>query len=425
VRFKRRYTYALVGIVLALFLGLVAINLQPDRRELRDPVPPIVTTSDPAFMRTIAGLYGSNLIPGNTVETLVNGNEIFPAMLDAIRSAEVSVNFETYVYWDGTIAQEFADALSERARAGVEVRVMVDWAGSVPMDEELIEQMRRAGVQVVRFRPLSWYTIDRVNNRTHRKLLVVDGRIGFTGGVGIGDEWMGDARAPDEWRETHYRVTGPVVAMFQGGFNSNWVEDSGEVLLGDTHFPPLEPTGDVTAQLVISSTGGRNYVHLMMMTVLAAAERHIRITTPYFVPDEVAKRQLIQARMRGVEVDIIVPGEHMSKELVRLASRHFWGPLLEAGVRIHEYEPTFMHAKLLVVDEAFATVGSTNYDERSFRLNDEANLNVFDEAFAREQIALFERDLALSQQITLEMWENRPLRQRVGDWIMSWLRAQL
>jgi cardiolipin synthase A/B len=425
VRLKRRYKYTLVGIVLALFLGLVALNLQPDRRELRDPVPPVVTTSDPAFLRTIAGLYGSNLIPGNTIETLVNGNEIFPAMLDAIRSAEISVNFETYVYWDGTIAQEFADALSERARAGVEVRVMVDWAGSVPMDEDLIEQMRRAGVQVVRFRPLSWYTIDRVNNRTHRKLLIVDGRIGFTGGVGIGDEWMGDARAPDEWRETHYRVTGPVVAMFQGGFNSNWVEDSGEVLLGDTHFPPLEPTGDVTAQLVISSTGGRNYVHLMMMTVLAAAERHIRITTPYFVPDEVAKRQLIQARMRGVEVDIIVPGEHMSKEFVRLASRHFWGPLLEAGVRIHEYEPTFMHAKLLVVDEAFATVGSANYDERSFRLNDEANLNVFDAEFAREQIALFEQDLARSQQITLEMWENRPIRQRVGDWIMSFLRAQL
>jgi cardiolipin synthase A/B len=421
----RRYKYVFWGILLALLAGIVAINVLPDRRELRDPVDPVVLTSDPAFLRTVGGLYGSNLLAGNRIETLVNGNEIFPAMLDAIRSAQISINFETYVYWSGLIAREFAEALSERARAGVEVRVMMDWAGSVPTDPDLLELMEAAGVQVVRFRPIHWYTLDRVNNRTHRKLLVVDGRVGFTGGVGIGDEWLGDARAPDEWRETHYRVTGPVVAMLQGGFVSNWVEDSGEVLQGDAHFPPLEPAGDAVAQMVISSTGGRNYMHLMMMTVLAAAESHIRMTTPYFVPDRVAKAQLLQARRRGVEVDIIVPGEHMSKEFVRGASRHLWGPLLEAGIRIHEYEPTFMHAKLLVVDEAFATVGSTNFDERSFRLNDEANLNVFDAEFAREQIALFEQDLAQSRPITLEMWQNRPFRQKAADWVLSWFRAQL
>jgi cardiolipin synthase A/B len=278
---------------------------------------------------------------------------------------------------------------------------------------------------VVRFRPLRWYTLDRLNNRTHRKLLIVDGRVGFTGGVGISDDWLGDARNPDEWRESHYRVEGPIVAMLQGAFVSNWVEDTGEVLQGEAHFPPLERAGEVVAKLVVSTTGSRNYMHLMLMTVIAAAERHIRITTPYFVPGEVAMEQLLQARDQGVEVDVIVPGEHIDQEIVGRASRHFWGRLLEAGVRIHEYQPTFIHAKLLVVDTAFVSVGSTNFDERSFRLNDEANLNVFDTEFACDQIRVFEDDLARSRQVTLEDWENRSLREKFVDWSASWFRPQI
>ncbi len=414
-----------LGIVLATVLaGIVMLNILPDRRELRDPIPHTAAASDPAFLRSLSGLYGSNLLPGNSIETLTNGDEIFPAMLDAIHSAEISVNFETYVYWSGRIAREFAEALSDRARHGVEVRVLMDWAGSQQMEPELIDLMEEAGVRVVRFRPLKWYTLDRINNRTHRKLLIVDGQVGFTGGVGIGDEWLGDARNPDEYRETHYRITGPVVAMLQGAFVSNWVEDTGEVLKGDLHFPPLEPAGETVAQLVISSTSSRNYIHLMLMTVIAAAENHIRVTTPYLVPDDVAIAQLVEARARGVEVDIIVPGDHNDAEMVRHASRHFWGELLEAGIRIHEYTPTFMHAKLMVVDETFVSVGSTNFDERSFRLNDEANLNIFDAAIAREQIEIFNADLARTREVTLEEWRNRPLRQRVADWFWSWWRAQ-
>ena len=419
-----------LGTVLAVALGVVtlvvaALNLMPDRRELRDRVQAVMGMSDPAFLRSMDGLYGSNLLAGNNVETLLNGDRIFAAMLDAIRGAETSINFETYVYWSGEIAETFAEALAERARAGIEVRVLLDWFGSKPMEADLLARMEDAGVQVTRFRPIHWYTIDRINNRTHRKLLVVDGRTGFTGGVGVADEWLGDARHPGEFRETHYRVTGPAVAALQGAFVSNWVEDSGEILRGDAFFPALQPTGAMTAQLALSSTGSRNDIHMMLMTALAGAESHIRIATPYFIPDDVAIRQLVDARARGVEVDILLPGPEINKPAVRRASRALWGPLLQAGVRIHEYQPTFLHAKLLIVDEALASVGSTNFDERSFRLNDEANLNVFDAAFAREQIAVFEADLARSRAVTLAEWQARPWTTRAGDWMLSWLRPQL
>ena len=424
----RRYRRAIIAAIVTLALTLVAVvaalNLMPDRRELRGPVTAQMAPTDSDFQRTMAGLFGSSLMDGNSIDILQNGDDIFPAMLEAIASARTSINFETYIYWTGQIAQDFAQALVERAQAGVEVRVLLDWVGSVSMDEALIAAMEDAGIQVKRFRPVRWYTLDRINNRTHRKFLVVDGRVGFIGGVGIGDEWLGDARTPDEWRETHYRVTGPVVAAMLGGFVSNWVEDTGEVLQGDAFFPPLEQTGDITAQLVLSSTGSRNYIHLMLMTALASAQEHIRMTTPYFVPDEVAIAQLRNARARGVEVDIIVPGEHMSKEMVRYTSRHLWKPLLQAGVRIHEFQPTFMHAKLLIVDNQFVSIGSTNFDERSFRLNDEANLNVYDQNFAAAKTEIFEADLSRAREYTLQNWQNRPIDIRVKDWAWSWLRTQ-
>lgn len=421
---RRQIGTAITVVAATAMAGIAALNLMPDRRELREPVPTAVTSSSPDFERTLAGLFGSNLVPDNRIESLVNGDEIFPAMLAAIEAAEQTINFETYVYWSGDIAREFARALIAQAQAGVEVRVLLDWFGSTPMDLSLIDDMEAAGIRVVRFRPVRWYTLNRINNRTHRKLLVVDGRTGFTGGVGIGDEWLGDARHPGEWRETHYRVTGPIVAAMQGAFVSNWVEDTGELLQGPRFFPELEPTGETMAQMVLSSTGSRNYMHMMLMAAIAGAEQHIRISTPYLVPDDVAMAQLLQARARGVAIDIIVPGDHTDKDLVRHASRHFWGPLLQAGVRIHEFQPTFMHAKLVIIDEAFASIGSTNFDERSFRLNDEANLNVFDPDFAREQITLFDQDLARSREVTLDMWQNRPLWERMKDWTWSWLRTQ-
>nr|WP_246349464.1 phospholipase D-like domain-containing protein [Devosia subaequoris] len=347
-------------------------------------------------------------------------------MLDAIANAEASINLETYVYWSGAIGARFAEALAERAAAGVEVNVLLDWQGSVPMRPELIELMTAAGVVVERFRPVHWYTIDRLNSRTHRKLLVVDGRIGFIGGVGIADKWLGDARNPDEFRELHYRVEGPIVAAMQGAFVFNWVEASGHTLQGPAYFPELDTSDDgQLAQLVYSTTGARNVMHLMLMTAISAAQNNIRIGTAYFVPDEIALRQLLAARERGVRVDIMVPGKHTNKDVVRSASRHFWGDLLRAGVNIYEFDPTMYHAKMMIVDDRWTTVGSANFDERSFRLNDEANLNLFGADFAREQIQIFEQDLAKSTPVSLEQWEDRPISEKALDWLASVLRVQL
>jgi cardiolipin synthase len=405
---------------------LLLMNLIPARPDLEYRLEHHYAAADPLFLRVMGGVVGPAVLEGNHVETLVNGDRIFPAMLEAIAEARHSINFETYVYWTGEPARAFAAHLAERARAGVEVRVLLDWQGSVPMDRDLLALMREAGADVRRFRRPRWYTLDRMNNRTHRKLLMVDGRIGFTGGVGIADKWAGDARGEDEWRDTHYRITGPVVAQMQSAFIDNWLEAAGELPRGDAHFPALEPAGSMLAQTAKSSPqGGSTTMHLMFMMAVAAAEQHIRIGMPYFVPDDLAIDHLVAASRRGVAVSLMLPGEHMDKQFVRRASRHRWGRLLEAGVRIWEYQPTMYHPKLVVVDEAWASVGSANFDERSFRLNDEANLNVFDAGFAREQIAMFEADQARSREVTLEEWRSRPTARRLGDWFWGLFRSQL
>ena len=423
---KRTFAIALAAVVGAIGTLLFVI-LTPEPHELTGPVPATLSTTSKAdFVRSMLGIHSGQYSAGNEVLTLQNGAEIFPAMLDAIANAEASINLETYVYWSGAIGARFAEALAERAAAGVEVNVLLDWQGSVPMRPELIELMTAAGVVVKRFRPVHWYTIDRLNSRTHRKLLVVDGRIGFIGGVGIADKWLGDARNPDEFRELHYRVEGPIVAAMQGAFVFNWVEASGHTLQGPAYFPELDTSDDgQLAQLVYSTTGARNVMHLMLMTAISAAQNNIRIGTAYFVPDEIALRQLFAARERGVRVDIMVPGKHTNKDVVRSASRHFWGDLLRAGVNIYEFDPTMYHAKIMVVDDQWTTVGSANFDERSFRLNDEANLNLFGADFAREQIRIFELDLAKSTPVTLEQWEDRPISEKALDWLASVLRVQL
>ncbi|WP_127142527.1 phospholipase D-like domain-containing protein [Pelagibacterium montanilacus] len=417
-----------VGLA-AFLLGAIVVQLLnsfvPPPHELKGPVPPRMTAGSAEFARAMDGLFPPNIVPGNAITTLVNGDEIFEAMLEEIESAQASINFETYVYWSGEIAERFAEALANRAQQGVEVRVLLDWQGSVPMEPGLVDAMTSAGVKVERFRPLQWYTVDRINNRTHRKILMVDGEVAFTGGVGIADEWRGDASGPAEWRDTHYRITGPIVAQFQGAFQDNWIETSGELLEGEQFFPPLEQAGDVPAQLLNSSVGERNLTHLMVMTALSAAQDVIRIGTPYFVPDEIAIGQLLDARERGAEVFVLMPGEHMNKELVQSASRHSWGRLLEAGVRLFEFDPTMYHAKVIIVDEAWVSVGSANFDERSFRLNDEANLNVFDPRFAAGQIALFDEDVSRAREVSLSEWENRPWQEKVTDWLWSHFRVQL
>lgn len=412
---------ATLGVVGCLVVG----NLLPERQELREPLPHHLASSDGQLRTSMGALFGSGYIAGNRVETLVNGMRIFPSMLRAIREARQTITFETYIYWRGDVAAEFAEALAAKAREGKSVKVLLDWVGSIPMDEGLIKRMQDAGVEIVRFRPVTWYTLDRLNNRTHRKILVVDGRIGFIGGVGIADEWNGDARSPHEWRDNHYRLEGPAVAELQAAFAEHWIEATGELLLGDRFFPDIAAAGDYAAQIVISSTHQRNVMHLMLMTALASAQKNVRIATPYFVPDELTRRQLLDARSRGVEVQILVPGAQTDARVVRKASRHLWGELLQAGVKISDYQPTFFHGKLVVIDDVWTSVGSTNIDDRALRLNDEANVNLFDQRFARAQITVFDRDVAASRPYSLQDWQNRSASETFSDWLASLTRSQI
>jgi cardiolipin synthase len=418
----------IAAIVLGGFLAVVLfLNLFASGEKKLEHLPEhLYSTRDPQFPRVMGSLLGPSLLAGNSVTALRNGDEIFPAMLEAIRSARRTITFETYIYWSGKIGAEFAEALSERARAGVKVHVLIDWVGGLKMDDELLEELESAGVELCRYHPLHWYTIARINNRTHRKLLIVDGRVSFTGGVGIADKWLGHAQDPDHWRDSHFRVEGPVVAQFQAAFMDNWLKTQSRVLHGPEYFTEIEPAGRQVAQVFQSSPReGSESVRLMYLLSIAAAERTIHLASSYFVPDDLSVEAFTAARARGVSIQIIVPGEHIDAAVTRRASRSRWGPLLEAGVEIFEYQPTMFHCKVMVVDGLWVSVGSTNFDNRSFRLNDEANLNVFDEEFAAIQIRSFEEDLRNARRVTLEEWRNRPLSEKATELAAGLLRSQL
>jgi cardiolipin synthase len=423
---KTRIKWALAAVALTLVATLVVLNLMPAEPRVDPRVERLYASQSEQFRRDMGAMLGPPIVAGNRVDALQNGDEIFPAMLAAVRSAKRTITFETYIYWSGRIGQAFADALSERARAGVRVHVLLDWVGSQKIEAALIDEMRRAGVEVVMYHPLSWYQLSRLNNRTHRKLLVVDGRIGFTGGVGIADSWLGHAQDPDHWRDSHFRAEGPVVAQMQATFLDNWTRVTGAVLHGADYFPALAPAGDVAAQMFMSSPhGGSESMHLMYLMAVTSAARTIDLETPYFVPDDITVSALIDAVNRGVRVRIIVQGPETDTQWVRFASRSNWGGLLSAGAQIFEYQPTLFHCKLMVVDGEVTSVGSTNFDNRSFRLNDEANLNVYDAAFARSQMQVFERDLERSQRVTYEAWRATPWYKRTFGFFASLLASQL
>ncbi len=407
-----------------LFLGLLivvatllVVNLfSGSEKKIKHNFPHEHGVDHPQFLRSMGALLGPALVDGNRTTTLLNGDEIFPSMLQAIGAAKKTITFETYIYWSGAIGKEFADALSQRARAGVKAHVLVDWVGSQKMEKALFDEMREAGVQIEKYHPLAWYTLDKLNNRTHRKLLVTDGRVGFTGGVGIADTWTGHAQDRDHWRDTHYRVEGPVAAQMQAAFADNWTKVSGVVLQGEGYFPALQPVGNHLAQVFRSSEeGGAESTHLMYLLSIAAASKTIDLSMAYFVPDELALDALVDALKRGVKIRIIMPGAATDESLVRRASRALWGPILQAGAELYEYQPTMYHCKVLVIDGLWTSVGSTNFDTRSFRLNDEANLNVHDRDFALRQISDFENDLKRSRRITHEEWANRPWQEKAWE----------
>ena len=381
---------------------------------------------DVAFLQTMHALTGSPMSQGNKVDILRNGVQIFPAMLAAIRNAKRTINLEFYIYWDGEIGRQFAESLAERARAGVKVNVVLDSVGSAPMSEELIAFMRRNGIAVEWYHPLRWYTILRANHRTHRKLLIVDGEIGFSGGVGIADTWLGDADTRDHWRETVVRVEGPVVTQMQFAFMDNWVKSRGELLTGLDYFPQLAPRGDCLTQVIKSSPSeGSSTVKLLYIISIVSAQRSIHINNAYFIPDADTLRALEGAVRRGVDVRVIVPGEFNDVPLVRQASRFFYTRLLRHGIRIFEYQPTMMHAKTMVVDGIWTTVGSSNFDDRSFRLNDEVNVNIYDEGIAGRMEQMFFEDLARSEEISKRRWIRRSAIDRVKERIAGWFKPQL
>ena len=415
-----------ITVVVTVLLVVLAMNFTTPEKQLERKVEHHFAISHPQFRREMSVLMGPSIMAGNRIQALQNGEEIFPAMLDAIHGAQVSITFETYIYWSGEVGKKFTEALAERARAGIPVHVTIDWVGSIKMDQGLLDRMEDAGVHVERYRPLRWYNIRRMNNRTHRKLLVIDGKTGFTGGVGISDLWQGKAQDPDHWRDMHFRIEGPVVAQFQAAFNDNWIKTTGHVLNGPVYFPALEPVGDVDAHLFIASpAGGSESMHLMYLMAIAAAEHTIDLAASYFVPDELIIKALIAARQRGVRIRILLPGPHIDADVVRIASKAEWGPLLQAGVSIHVYQPTMLHVKLLIVDHELVSVGSTNFDIRSFQLNDEASLNLYDRAFAETMTASFEQDMRHAIPYTYDMWRKRPWKEKMIEKIVLPIKSQL
>jgi cardiolipin synthase len=423
---RARVGTILATVVVTLVVVFVALNLMTGEKPIKRHLEHLYTIADPQFQRTLGALLGPVILPENRFEVLLNGDQIFPAMLDAIRHAQRTITFETYIYWSGGIGDAFANALVERARAGVKIHVLLDWVGSAKMEERLLRIMEQAGVEVRKFHAPHWYTIDKLNNRTHRKILVVDGVVGFTGGVGIGDEWTGHAQDPAHWRDTHFKAEGPVVAQMQAVFNDNWTRATGNVLHGEDYFPSIRPAGDARGQVFSSSpSGGSQSMQLMYLLMINAAVRSIDLSSAYFLPDELARDTIVAAIRRGVRVRVITPGSFTDAALARRASRALWGDLLRAGAEIYEYQPTMYHCKVLVVDGLLVSVGSTNFDDRSFRLNDEASLNIYDSTFARQQIGVFEQDLTRSRRITLEEWEARPWTEKLGERVAALLGPQL
>ena len=386
-------------------------------KQPRQEVAPLYSARSPEFRQAAGSLLGPNFIPGNDITTLVNGNQIFSAMLGAIRLAKRTINLETYVFQDGEIAHQFTEALAERAQAGVKVNLILDAQGTQKMGRQNLERLRGAGVEVAKYHSILWPDPRRYNNRTHRKLLIVDGKIGFVGGVGIADLWAGNADSPQHWRDNHYKVTGPVVAQLQATFVTSWLKMRGEVLHGTDYFPPLAGTGPYLVQAIRSSARNEN-LDLMYLLAIASAKTTLRIENAYFLPDDLMRKELTEAAKRGVKVEIVVPGEKIDQKLVRLASKRHWPELLRVGVRIFEYQPTMVHVKLMIVDDIFVSVGSGNFDNRSIRLNDEANVDVLNSGFAAQQTRLFELDKKRSREVTLdragELNFANPMQQTAG-----------
>ena len=377
-----------------------------------DYMSPNVAVGSPAFMRAMEAHTLSAPVEGNRVEVLLNGDQIFPAMLTAVRGARKTITFANFVYEPGEIARELATAMAERCRAGVKVHVLLDAVGSNRMDRTHQAILRDAGCEVALYGPLRPLAIRRFNHRNHRRVVVVDGRVGFTGGIGVGEPWTGNGRQPGHWRQTDVQLEGPVVRVLQAAFAETWRETTGRLLGGDEYFPPIPPRGSLAVQAVPSSPArGATEAYMLFLLAIDAARSSIALTNPYFVPDDGITRALVRAAERGVDVSIITAGVAGSNldRLMRVASRVHFPKALRAGVKIYEYQPAYLHAKTVVIDRHWVSIGSINIDNRSFALNSELNVTVLDRGLAAKMMKVFEQDLAHSRRVPPGDWKEATL----------------
>jgi cardiolipin synthase len=392
---------------------------------------PEITLGEASFFRTIEAHTDAPIVGGNRIDVLLNGDETFPLMLREIRGAKSTITFAQYLYEDGSIARELAQAFAERCRAGVKVDILLDSHGSGKAPSHIIETMKNAGCHVEYFRRVEaegiifpWKLL-RYNYRSHRRVLVIDGRIGFTGGYGISEAWTGDGRTPEHWRDTNARIEGPVVSFLQAAFAESWLETTGIAIGGDGYFPRLDSAGNLRAQIVKSSpTGGSFQNYMLFLLSINSAKKSILISNPYFIPDNVMTEALVKAAKRGVRVAVLLPGE-IDSQLTYTASRSHYGPLLLGGVEVFEYRASLMHAKTIVIDGVWSTIGSTNFDNRSFALNQEINLTVYDSGMAHRLEEIFQEDLKYSQKITYEQWRSRSIFERLGEFFAFPVKEQL
>jgi cardiolipin synthase A/B len=424
-RYKRakRVNWFILFLVIAGLIG--GYFWVTSARLLKEPIHVAYGPEEPPFINAMGPLVGAEFFDGNKVEMLVNGDQFFPAMLQAISQAQKTITLESYIWSSGFISNKFIDALSERARAGVKVHIIVDGMGTLKLHRSDRQRLRDAGVEIYGYGREHWWQIKpNINHRTHRKLLVIDGKIGFTGGMCIDDRWLGNATHDKVWRETQVRLEGPIVRQMQATFSVNWLQTTSGALLGEDYFPKLNNEGRAMAQCYRSGPNeGPQAARLGYLFAIAAARKSIDIGHAYFVPDQLAVDMLVEARARGVRVRVIVP-EINDSAFGRAAARSRWGELLEAGVEMHLYQPAMFHAKTMVVDGVLTTIGSANFDNRSFSLNDEVTVNILDRAVAEKNLKIFEDDLQKSRPYTRAEHEGRPGYTKALDWFCGLFRSQ-
>jgi cardiolipin synthase A/B len=382
--------------------------------------------SSPEFIGSALALGNPVLIPGNKIRLLENGDSYFPAMLQAIGQAKKSINFEAFIFYSDSVGKSFRDALSARAQAGVEVRVLLDGIGSGwRLDNSDVRQMKQAGCKFSYYHPTHSWRLDRTNRRSHRRVLVIDGQLGFTGAVGFAEKWSGHAEDKNHWRDAQMQIEGPLVSVLQAAFQEHWVKTFGEALSGAGQFPSLQPGGDLKAQVILSRSFSNAPVPLAEAAAFTAADKRIWITNAYCTPTPDQVEELVKAVARGVDVRLILPGPNNDQPLTKSAGRAAYGEMLQGGVRIFEYQPTMIHEKSLVIDGLFSMFGSSNLDARSSEINEELDVVVYDGSFGRQMEGRFEQNLAQCREYTLEQFKNRSLWERTTEWLTLPFHSQL